>query len=95
MTSIEVKLNEALATIQHHENVIVTLQEALRKERTLKAQVELEERIALLPTDAKERLRRAFPGSVVGGLKEAVNVERRHGMSKQDIRVQKILGGAR
>ena len=77
MISIEVRLNEALATIQHHENVIITLQEALRQERLLKAQVELETRIADLPSDAKERLRKAFPNVDLGGLRQAVKVEKR------------------
>jgi len=77
MISIEVRLNEALTTIRHHENVIITLQEALRQERLLKAQVELETRIVDLPSDAKERLRKAFPNVDLGGLRQAVKVEKR------------------
>jgi hypothetical protein len=77
MISIEARLNEALTTITHRENVIVSLKEELRQARMLIAQIELEGRIASLPTDAKERLRKAFPGTDLGGLKQAVNVEKR------------------
>ena len=43
-----------------------------------------------------ERLNRAFANSTDnGGLKEAINCERRIPMSKVDARVAKILGGAR
>ena len=77
MTSIEVRLNEALANIQHRENAIVTLKEELHQARLLIVQIELEERIAFLPTDAKERLRKAFPNTDLGGLKQAVNIEKR------------------
>ena len=80
MTSIEVKLNEALATITHRENVIVTLKGELHQARLLLAQVELEGRIATLPTESQERLRKAFPGTYIGGLKQAVNVEKRRGV---------------
>ena len=77
MISIEVQLHEALATIKHHENVIVTLKGELHQERLLKKQVELEGCIRNLPPDAKERLRKAFPNCDLGGLRQAVNVEKR------------------
>lgn len=70
MESIESKFNRVVA-----ENG--QLKEALRQERVLKAQVELETKIAGLPPDAKERLRKAFPGADLGGLKQAINVEKR------------------
>jgi hypothetical protein len=80
MVSLDTKLNEALAQLQHHENVIVTLKGELHKARLFVAQVELEGRIATLPTESKERLRKAFPGTDMGGLKQAVNVEKRRGV---------------
>jgi hypothetical protein len=77
MMSVEARLNEALATISHRENVIVSLKEELRQARLLIAQIELEGRIVALPTEAKQRLRKAFPGTDLGGLKQAVKVEKR------------------
>ena len=77
MMSVEAKLNEALATITHHENVIVTLKGELHQAKLFVAQVELEGRIANLPIESQERLRKAFPGFVLDGLKQAVNVEKR------------------
>jgi ribosomal protein L34E len=38
-------------------------------------------------------LRDAFPGTDLGGLKQAANIERKQ--SKQDARVERILGGAK
>lgn len=92
MKSLELQLNEALATIEHYQRVVDALKTALHEEKLLHAQVQLEAKIAALPTDAKERLRRAFPGTHIAGLREAVNVEKR---TKQNRRVEKILGGAR
>lgn len=77
MQSVEAKYNQALETLNFYERVITTLRSELTQLRTFKAQVELEERIALLPTDAKERLRQAFPGTDLGGLRQAVRVEQR------------------
>jgi hypothetical protein len=77
MTSIEGKLNQALDNVAYLERQNAGLRRALRQERVFKAQVELEERIAALPTDAKERLRKAFPDTNLGGLKEAINCEKR------------------
>jgi hypothetical protein len=77
MLSIEAQLNQALETIKFYERQITTLKEALCQRRLLEAQVELETRIASLPTDAKERLRTAFPNTDLGGLKQAINIERR------------------
>lgn len=77
MMSVEARLNEALATIEHHEKMIVTLRGELHQARLFVAQVELEGKIAKLPTTSQERLRKAFPGFVLGGLIQAVNVEKR------------------
>jgi hypothetical protein len=79
MISVEARLNEALSTISHHENVIVTLKEELHQARLLLAQVELEGRITNLPLESRERLRKAFPGTHMGGLKQAVKIEKRRG----------------
>lgn len=77
MMSVEAKLNQALETINFYERVITSLRNQVHEARLFKAQVELEERIAKLPTDAKERLRQAFPGVALDGLRQAVNVEKR------------------
>lgn len=77
MMSVEAKLNQALETINFYERLITSLRNQLNHERLLNAQVELEAKIAALPTDAKERLRTAFPGVVLDGLKQAVNIEKR------------------
>ena len=77
MTSIESQLNAALATIKQHEATITSLKDALHQERLLKVQVELEERIKDLPVASQERLRKAFPTTDLGGLKQAIGVERR------------------
>lgn len=77
--SIEAQLNEALETIKSYERIISQLKNALRQERLLKAQVALEERIKDLPTDAKERLRKAFPTTDLNGLKQAVGIEKKAG----------------
>lgn len=70
MKSVETQLNEAL-----EQNTI--LKRVIHQQHLLRAQVELEERIAALPTDAKERLRKAFPGTDLAGLKQAIKVEQR------------------
>jgi len=70
MLSIEVQLNQALAENQQLKNT-------LHQERLLHAQVTLEERIQALSPASQERLRKAFPGTDLGGLKQAANVERR------------------
>jgi hypothetical protein len=75
--SIEAKLNQALETISFYERQITSLREALCQYRLLDAQAELEKRIASLPTDAKERLRTAFPGVDLAGLKTAIKIEHR------------------
>lgn len=78
MQSIEVKLHEALDTIAHHEREIISLRGELHQARLLVAQVELEERIHHLPFESRERLRRAFSNTDLGGLKQAVRIEERH-----------------
>lgn len=85
------KYNAALAKVQFYEDLVVKLRSQIRLHKLVKAQVELEERIANLPPDAKQRLREAFPSTDIAGLKEAINVERRLG-NKQDDRVDRILG---
>lgn len=75
--SVEAKLNEALEQINFYERVITSLRTQPHQEHLLKAQVELESKIATLPTEAKERLRQALPGVVLDGLKQAVNIEKR------------------
>ena len=74
---MEAKLNQALETINFYERQIVSLREELLNYRLLDAQVKLEQRIAALPASAQERLRKAFPGTDLGGLKQAVNIEKR------------------
>jgi hypothetical protein len=93
MKSLEMQLNEERENVKCFERINSELKTEIHRLRLLMAQTELEERIQKLPTEGKERLRKAFPGTDIGGLKEAVNVETR--MSKQDIRVEKILRGAR
>lgn len=77
MLSIEARLHQALETINFYERLITSLREALRQYRLLDAQIRLEERIAALPTTSQERLRAAFPGQDLAGLREAINVERK------------------
>ena len=75
--SIEARLNQTIEQVNFYERVITSLRNELLQYRLLDAQIELEQRIASLPTDAKERLRKAFPGVDLGGLKQAINVEKR------------------
>lgn len=82
MKSVETQLNEALDEVAFYKRINGELRTEIHRLRLRDAQTQLEERIAALPTDAKERLRAAFPGTDVGGLKQAV-------------RVEKLLGGAK
>jgi hypothetical protein len=91
MKSCEVLLNEALDEVAFYKRISAELRAEIHRLRLRDAQTELEERIAALPTESQERLRKAFPGTFIGGLKQAVKTEQRH-MSKQDARVERILG---
>jgi hypothetical protein len=73
MKSVEVQLNEALAEIEQ-------LKEAAARYRTSATYFERELRMtnAGLPSEIKDRLRRAFETSKDNaGLKEAINTEKR------------------
>ena len=89
--SLEVRLNSALDEIAFYKRVNGELRTEIHRLRLRDAQVNLEERITNLPEDAKQRLRVAFPGTDIGGLKQAVKAEQRL-LSKQDARVERILG---
>jgi hypothetical protein len=91
MTSIETKYNQLIDENAALLRIIASLKTEVRRLRLREAQVELEERIKDLPFEARERLRKAFPDIDVGGLKQAVKCEQRQ-MSKQDARVERILG---
>jgi hypothetical protein len=91
MTSIEAKYNQLLDENAALQRIIASLKASLVEARRLVAQTELEERIQDLPPEARERLRKAFPGSDLAGSKQAINIERRN-LSKKDARVERILG---
>ena len=91
MTSIETKVHELADDNEALTRIITQLKVEIHRLRLRDAQTQLEERIAALPTASQERLRTAFPGTDLGGLKQAVTTERKQ-MSKQDARVERILG---
>jgi hypothetical protein len=84
------RINSELRTEIHRINS--ELRTEIHRLRLLFAQLKVEERIKDLPPEGKARLRAAFPGDYVCGINEAVNCEKRL-LSKQDIRVEKILKG--
>lgn len=93
MQSLEVQLNQALAKIEFYESLVVSLRSQIHQDHLKQAQVELEERIVKLPPDAKERLRKAFPSTDLGGLRQAIKAERSFRKNhKVDDRVDRILG---
>jgi CHASE3 domain sensor protein len=77
MVSLEMQLNEERETVKCFERINSELKTEIHRLRLLIAQTELEERIQKLPQAAQERLRTAFPGTNIGGLKQAVNIEKR------------------
>ncbi len=77
MLSLETQLNQAFERIGQLTGENIELKNALHQERLLHAQVTLEERIEKLSPASQERLRKAFPGTDLGGLRQAINVERR------------------
>lgn len=95
MTSVETKYNQLLDENAALTRTVTALKAALHQERinhaTTKRQFTLKE--AGLSAQSCERLNRAFATSTDNtGLKEAINCERRIPMSKQDARVERILG---
>lgn len=97
MTSIEAKYNQLVDENAALTRIITQLKAALHQSQighaTIKRQQLLKE--SGLPEQSCERLNRAFALSTDNaGLKQAINTERRMPMTKQDLRVEKILGGA-
>jgi len=90
--SLEIKINQLSDENAALTRIIAQLRTEVHRLRLLHSQIELEERIASLPVASQQRLRAAFPGTDLGGLKQAVNAERRLQPNKQDRRVERILG---
>lgn len=100
MTSIEAQLNEALAGIARLEQENAGLKVTIHELQIAKAASERADmlRDSMLPGVSVARLNNAFANSTDNaGLKQAINAELRYmrAMSKQDLRVEKILGGAK
>lgn len=80
MMTIEARLNEALERIKQQNIEIAELKEHVKRERITASYYEREWRInnAGLSTESRARLHKAFEGHVCnGGLKEAINIEKR------------------
>lgn len=102
--SLETKVNQLVdenaalvRIIDAHKTEIASLRLTLHQERVAHAAKERTEmlREAMLPAASIARLNRAFAQSTDNaGLREAINCEHRHVRSKQDVRVERILGGA-
>ena len=71
-------LHNAISRIRELEQDVASLKQALHQERVLRQQCNLEKEIQHLPLEARDRLRRAFPGVDLGGLRSAVRVEVRN-----------------
>ena len=96
-TSIETKYNQLTDENAALTRTIAALRAALHQSKVEHARTKRQyilEKSGLHEVSC-ERLNRAFANSTDNaGLKEAINCERRIPMSKQDARVEKILGGA-
>ena len=75
--SLEAKYNQLLDEKETLLRVIRQLKATVHKQHLLMVQVELEERIKDLPAASQERLSKAFPGTDLGGLKQAIKAEKR------------------
>ena len=100
MTSIEAELNRLLAVNEQLTQENAGLKAELHEMRITKAAIERADvlRDSMLPGTSVARLNEAFSSSTDNaGLKQAINAELRHmrAMSKQDLRVERILGGAK
>jgi hypothetical protein len=96
MTSIEVTVNQLTEENAALTRIITQLKVALHQAQVAHATTKRQHILmgSGLSEQSCERLNRAFCNSTDnGGLKEAINCERRMPMSKQDARVEKILGG--
>jgi hypothetical protein len=97
MTSLEVKVNQLVEENAALSRIVTQLKVALHQSQVDHATTKRQYILmgSGLSEQSCERLNRAFGNSTDnGGLKEAINCERRMPMSKQDARVKKILGGA-
>ncbi len=100
MTLIETELNRLLAENRQLKQENAELKTAIHEMRIANAATERAFVLhdSMLSIESIARLNEAFKDSTDNsGLKQAINAERRHvrGMSKQDHRVERILGGAR
>lgn len=98
MMSLEAKYNQLLDENAALLRVISQLKTALHETQIKVAATERANilREAMLPIPSIDRLNRAFATSTDNaGLKQAINCEHRlvRSMNKQDLRVEKILGG--
>ena len=97
MIPLETQLNTALAEVDRLKQENAGLKAAIHDMR-IKAATNERAKIlgeAALPAASIARLNEAFANSTDNaGLKQAINAERRHAqtMSKQDLRVERILG---
>ena len=97
MKSIEAQLNEALDLLKCRDAEIVTLKKVIHEKQIIIAKTERDGKLkeSGLPAGAVARLHAAFAQSTDNaGLKQAINCERRMPQSKQDARVERILGDA-
>lgn len=97
MTSLETKVNQLTTENAALTNIIRELKASLHQERIDHAATKRQHTLMGLGLSENSiaRLNAAFAKSTDNaGLKQAINAERRMPATKQDARVERILGGA-